>query len=77
MTLPDFEQLNYRERIFAARQGEFIRSKTDEAKIYLLYQMNRFYIEVVFDKQQQFISALNGFEHTRLSEWHETGATIN
>lgn len=66
MTLMEFEKRCYDQKLLAARGAKFVRSRTDGQFIYLLYRMNSFFIEVIYNKQQNFIAALNGFDDPQL-----------
>lgn len=72
ISLLEFEQLRYDQKLVAAKGALFVRSRTDGQFIYLLYRMNGFFIEVIYNKQQNFIAALNGFDDSQLLSTYTT-----
>ena len=64
MTFNDFNLLSYQEKIEATKKAAHIMSRNDELYFLFLYQLKSFYIEVLYHKELNFISALNGFDDT-------------
>ena len=68
MTLSDFSALDYKGMLYAAKEAVYLAGRSDEDHTIMLYQLNGFYIEVYFHKQNNFISSLHPFADTELLE---------
>lgn len=66
MTFQEFNLLSYQEKIEITKKATHIMSRNDEHDFIFLYQLNRFYIEVFYHRELNFISTLQGFEDTDL-----------
>ena len=62
MTLQEFTNLSYKDRLRAAHKGVFVGGREEAKFMVLLYQLQSFYIEVYFHKKHNYITALEGFE---------------
>ena len=61
MTLDEFLALDYEGRLKATNQAVCIGGRSNATHMILLYQLNGFYIEVLFDRQHNHISSFHAF----------------
>ena len=64
MTLAQFNQLDYAEKLLACNDGVCVGGRDEGKFSVLLYQLCAFYVEVYYHKKYSYVSALDGFDDT-------------